>query len=62
MIASILVINKFNRYKAKNLAEANCNSADTLINKYMDCYIRIFKATKIMIRHDRLVHYHACLT
>ena len=51
MIASILVINKFNRYNEENLAEAICNSAHFLIRKYMDCRIRIIKSTVIMISH-----------
>ena len=39
MIASILVINKFNRYNKENLAEAICNSAQFLfINTWTDVY------------------------
>ena len=39
MIATILVINKFNWYNKEIFAEAICNSAQSLIRKYMDCRI-----------------------
>ena len=51
MIASILVINKFNRYNKENLAEAICSSALFLNLKYMDCRILIIKYTVIRISH-----------
>ena len=51
MIASILVINKFNQYNKENFAEAICNSAQFLICKYMDCRKRIIKYKVIKISH-----------
>ena len=67
MKASILVINKFNRYNKENLAEAICNSAKILIHKYKDCLIRILNVYSNydqpwLMCTDYLVDYHVYLT